>query len=106
MNTNLNPVMVQALKGFMPPARKKFNADIDSTISGIPCGIWIGTIDIKEGNYSPRAETPDEYHGHRDIEFKVLDRSGYPAPWLEAKMTNEDTSRIEGEILESLKEAA
>jgi len=105
VNTNLNPVIAQALRPFMP-ARKRYSADLDSTVCGIPCGIWIGTIDITKGNYSPQAETPDEYHGHQDIGFKVLDRSGYPAPWLQAKLTDDDISRIEGEILESLKEAA
>lgn len=104
MNAHVNPVMLQSLKGFMPPPRKTFYADLDSTIQGIPCGIWIGRIDIKEGNYSCRAETPDEYYGHRDIEFKVLDRKGYPAPWLEEKMDEDDIARIEGEILESMRD--
>ena len=104
MNTNIAPAIAQALKGFMPPARKKYSADLDSTISGIPCGIWIGAIDAKEGTFSIRAETPEEYNNYCNIEFKVLDRSGYPAPWLENKMTDEDTARIEGEILESMRD--
>lgn len=106
MNTNLNPVMVQALKGFMPPKRKRYCADFDSTVAGIPCGIKVDSVEVHQGNYSLSAACPDEYHGYQDIEFTVLDSKGYPAPWLQAKLTNADTARIEGEILESLKEQA
>lgn len=106
MNTNLNPVMVQALKGFMPPARKRYCADFDSTVCGIPCGIRIDTVDVHKGNYSWNAACPEEYHGYQDIEFTVLDSKGYEAPWLANKLTSADTARIEREILESLKEHA
>lgn len=35
-----------------------------------------------------------------EIEFKVLDRKGYPAPWLEAKLADADVERIESELSE------
>ncbi len=74
--------------------------NIESTISGIPCLIRVGRCIVKSGNYSPQAETPDEYFGYKEIEFTVLDRKGYPAPWLEKKLTDDDTDRIENQILE------
>lgn len=86
------------------PKVKRYSADFDSTVSGIPCGIQVEHVHITRGNFSPRAETPEEYHGIRDIEFTVLDSKGYPAPWLQAKLTDDEKVRIEDEILESLKE--
>lgn len=90
----------------MNTTSKRRNADFESTVAGIPCGIYVGTVDIKQGNYSWNAACPEEYHGYTDIEFTVLDSKGYPAAWLQNKMTADDKARIEGEILESLKEAA
>jgi len=74
--------------------------NIESTVSGIPCLIKVGRCIVKKGNYSLRAETPDEYFWVCEIEFEVLDRKGYPAPWLERKLTDDDTNRIETQILE------
>ena len=55
-------------------------SDFDSTVAGIPCGIYI--IDADE------------------LEFGVLDRKGYEAPWLYDKLTYSDKLRIGGEIIE------
>jgi hypothetical protein len=33
-----------------------------------------------------------------EVEFKVLDRKGYLAPWLEKKLTTQDIARITREI--------
>lgn len=76
---------------------------IESRVAGIPCIIQTGRISISQGNHSPQAETPDEYYGHCDIEFDVLDRRGRPAPWLERKLTADITADIETQILEELK---
>jgi len=75
-----------------------------TTIAGIPCEVRAVTLFVTKGNYSPQAETPDEYFGARDIEFDVYDRKGYPAAWLEAKMTEEDRWRIEDELIEEAKQ--
>jgi len=94
---------ILALKAFMP-ARKKFSADFDSTVGGIPCGIKVDEVEPYEPAY--RGGHPDSWEPESggQIWFTVLDRAGYPAPWLQAKLTNDDTARIEGEILKSLKE--
>jgi hypothetical protein len=33
-----------------------------------------------------------------EVKFKVLDRKGYLAPWLEKKLTTQDIARITREI--------
>jgi hypothetical protein len=89
----------QTLKSVTPPARKRFSADFDSQVAGIPCSILVGRVDIQKGNYSYNAACPEEYHGYQDIEFSVLDRKGYPANWLQAKLSGADIARIEKDIL-------
>ena len=72
-------------------------------IAGIPC-----VIDVTY--YSPGS--PGRYYGHPDslypeepaeIVWRVLDRRGYPAPWLERKLRPEDRERIERELLEHIR---
>ncbi len=74
--------------------------NIESHVAGIPCVIQIDYVHVTKGNYSRQAETPSEYYGESTVEFTVLDRKGYPAPWLEKKLTDADINRIETEILE------
>lgn len=47
------------------------------------------------------ADSDWDCNGYDEIEFEVLDRRGYPAPWLAKKLSPEAVARIEGEILES-----
>lgn len=74
---------------------------MESRIAGIPCQVRVGHVYVTKGNFSPCAETPEEYYGVREVEFDVCDRHGRPAPWLSKKMTDDDRSRIETEILEN-----
>ena len=71
---------------------------MDSYISGIPCKILVDTLFIQKPNLY--ADNPDDYYGYSDVEFTVCDRRGRPAPWLERKLTDNDTDRIKTEILE------
>ena len=69
-------------------------------IAGIPC-----TVDYTiRGKYKPAKidADPDSCYEaeYPEVEFTVCDRNGRPAPWLEAKMKDEDRQRIENEILE------
>ncbi len=68
-------------------------------ISNIPCQVEITC-------YYPAR--PARLHGHPDryapgepeeISFQVLDRRGRVAPWLEAKLDEQDRRRIEDELL-------
>ena len=39
-----------------------------------------------------------------ELEWRLLDRRGRPAPWLERKLTDAERERIERELLEYLEE--
>ena len=82
------------------PNRRKQHADFHTRISGIPCLIRVGRVDIIKGTYSSSASCPDEFYGSSEIEFNVLDCRGYRAPWLEKKLTPADVARIESEVIE------
>lgn len=71
---------------------------MDTSIAGIPCQVKVDYFFITKGNYSRMAETPEEYHGYREIEFTVCDRRGRPAPWLDKKVTPEIKAELESEI--------
>jgi hypothetical protein len=45
-----------------------------------------------------------DYYGYEEMEWEVLDRKGYSAKWLEKKLTDNITNRIETEISEYMKE--
>lgn len=74
--------------------------NMETKINEIPC-----TVDYTiRGKYKPAKidADPDSCYEaeYPEVEFTVCDRNGRPAPWLEAKMTDEDRQRIENEILE------
>lgn len=48
---------------------------------------------------TPMTADVELLYGYSEVEFDVYGRTGYPAPWLERKMTDEDRSRIERLIL-------
>jgi hypothetical protein len=68
-------------------------------ISGIPCQIR-ATI---HGKYRPaHINAPAEFcqeAEYPDVDYEVLDRKGYPAPWLAAKLTDLARMNIEAEAL-------
>lgn len=71
-------------------------------IQGIPCEVEVTYYVAPEpmritGMGFGDAEPPV----HEEVEFKVLDRKGYAAEWLENKMTAEDYERIVKELLEN-----
>ena len=71
----------------------------DYHICGIPCQIR-ATI---RGKYRPaRINAPAEFcheAEYPDVDYEVLDRKGYPAPWLAAKITDIARMDIEAECL-------
>jgi hypothetical protein len=70
-----------------------------TTISGIPCEIEVISIDWGEQAVI-HGPADNWYPGSApDAEYRVLDRNGRPAPWLERKMTEKDHERILEEIL-------
>ena len=63
-----------------------------STIEGIPCQVEVSHF---TPNKSARWDHPPE---PGRVEFKILDRRGYLAPWLERKLNNQSIERIREEI--------
>lgn len=58
----------------------------DTRVAGIPCQVGVlHFFHEAESRYCP---------GATEFEFRLLDRSGRVAPWLEAKLTPRDEDRL------------
>ena len=66
----------------------KHNADFETTVAGIPCGIVITHYLIDSADDGDFVE--------RD--WFVVDRKGYRANWLEKMINTKDERRINSEI--------
>lgn len=88
-----------AARPAVKPRRKSkaVAGDMDTTIAGMPCQIVVTTSNSVKGSYSHDAPSDWDYYGYDEFEFDVYDRKGYPAPWLEKKMTDKDYARIKDE---------
>ena len=42
----------------------------------------------------------DDFYGHEEVEWELLDRRGKPAPWLDRKLSPADREGITRELLE------
>lgn len=73
---------------------------MDTHIAGIPCQVEVTHFFIQKP-MGPSADSDWDCYGYTSIDFDVLDRKGYKAPWLEKKMTQADVDRIETEIREA-----
>lgn len=71
---------------------------MDFRIAGIPCQIELTHLFVQRP-LGPLCDSDLDCYGYTDIEFNVLDRKGYPAPWLERKLTEGDRSEIERLLL-------
>ena len=80
----------------------KQTGEIDTHIQGIPCQIKI-TSYFRQKPLGPRADSDVDARGYTDAEYTVLDREGYPAPWLDRKITDADNIRIL-ELIDAYKE--
>jgi len=73
-------------------------ASIPTRVSGIPCLIGVLSCEPYRPAYlwgPPENCYPAE---GGEVEWVLLDRRGYQAPWLEKKLTKNDRARIEREI--------
>ena len=75
-----------------------YEAEIETTIAGIPCLIGVTHYECVRGSYSYNAVSDMDYYGYSEAEWDVLDRKGYKAAWLERKLTARDHDRINAEI--------
>ena len=77
-----------------------------SNVCGIPCIIRVDTY-FKQSAWSGSAyncPSDSDYYGDEEVEYSVLDRKGYPAAWLERKLTPKEHSRITEEISQVMAE--
>lgn len=75
--------------GMVPP----MNFEIETKVAGIPCRAEMMTY---WRGYPATREDPED---PAEAEFRILDRRGRHAPWLEQKLTAEDVTRIENELI-------
>lgn len=76
------------------PPVESFNAHFETTVCGIPCGVYVWHYIAEEvirGSLSQRIDPPEP----EEIGFIVLDRNGRKADWLQKKMTSVDQEKIE-----------
>lgn len=87
----------------MKPSYKEV---LETTISGIPCKIGILTyIKVPPWKGSAMSAPSDlDYYGYTDLEYDILDRKGYPAPWLEKKLSESGRDILEEFILTTMEE--
>ena len=73
-------------------AQRRFEELHHSVVAGIPC--IVGVVDLY-------ADISDGWVGRRTtFKYKLLDRRGYPAPWLAAKLNAADEQRFIEEIVD------
>lgn len=72
----------------------KQSYDFESSVSGIPCKVKV----TYATPYIPESWSGPAEGG--DFEFELLDRRGYPAKWLETKVTEADVERLMAEYVE------
>lgn len=70
-----------------------------TTISGIPCQCHVLFFEPDEGaKLTGHPDTWEPASGG-EFDFEILDRKGYRAEWLEAKLSRDDEVRLEREFL-------
>ena len=77
----------------------------ESTVAGIPCRIevthYVGPTDWRQHTFAGAGPGDCDPPQDEEFEYQVLDRKGYPAPWLERKLTHEDAQRFLTEYIET-----
>jgi hypothetical protein len=79
---------------------KKCELSVPVTVAGIPCFACVYDSSITAGYYPDGTGIFPDYH----FDYKIYDRKGYPAPWLERKMTKDDIYNVERAIQDAMDE--
>lgn len=76
---------------------------IDARISGIPCQVEVLSFHRQAPWRGSIMSCPSDvdWYGYTEMDYRILDRKGYKAPWLEKKMTDADVEKIEQLICEA-----
>jgi hypothetical protein len=77
----------------------KTHTDYDtfqSTVNGIPCIVKVNKHLVVPPYLGSPHDCPSDldYYGYTEFEYNILDRKGYPASWLEDKLTSADDDRL------------
>jgi len=64
------------------------------TISDAPCQILVTKVTVQPP-LGPNCDSDWDCFGWYEVEFEVLDRKGYVAGWLAAKLTDQERETIE-----------
>ena len=65
----------------------------DTKIAGIPCQCQVmvcRNVPPYSGDINQAIDPPD----FGEFDFRILDRTGHPAPWLETKLASDDHQRL------------
>jgi antirestriction protein len=76
--------------------------DVDTKVGGIPCLARVTHFYKCEGSYNRNAASDMDYYGYTECDWKLHDRRGRRAEWLDKKITVDDVARIEREIERAL----
>ena len=78
---------------------------INLTINEIPAKAKVNHFKKHKGNLSLRAVDPDEFFGWIELDYRLLDRKGYYAPWLDALAYEKGIlDEIEADVIEQVEE--
>lgn len=80
--------------------KARAGAELPFTLKGIPCLIQVDSFHHQPGSFSYNAPSDMDYHGYTEIEYTILDRKGYKAPWLAEKIDDDWNDRIQAAICE------
>jgi len=78
---------------------------VELMVDGIPCKAKVSRYKKHKGTMSRFAPDPETYLGWTDLSYTLLDRKGYPAPWLEDLADRKGLwEDLEGEICEEMED--
>lgn len=81
------------------------DADLETTVAGIPCGAVVIDITVVAPWRGSAYSCPSDldYYGFEEVDFRLVDRKGYQADWLEKKMSDIEREQISIELIEQYK---
>lgn len=80
----------------LPAESRAAATTIPFTLSGIPCQIAVTDFrSVRPWRGSPQTcPSAADYYGYTEYDYTILDRKGYPAPWLSRKINSEIEAKI------------
>ena len=86
----------------MKPNRSQYLEVIPTRVKGIPAQLGVIHFVDQPGD-SSCGDSDWDYYGYTEVEMDLLDRKGYPAAWLEKKLTDDDREELENEAINYLR---